>query len=378
MEQSSHARCKTRKPKSGAVGPQGAAPSGLNEGSNCGPKSGKRSGNERRKPIQHGLASKHRWSKVDLSKASRKDLELRVLTLQSDLENLRRQRKSGPISTDKSGGAIKPGKTEKISSVSGVKPVFPKASSEPSIKNAGVLKPGTRTSSAPNVTRKPSTHQASSTNTHRAQSQPLKQSFATVVKSSPPQKEAITQTAEEENKRRLPQCFGASTTATKMAGPIIKSEDAIFKPQRVPKYTRRPTREEVHGSRNVDFVSADASLSAHLARQFLLEPRDNKLLRKMKLAAEKWFRTFDTSEVSDEDITNIIIDSCTYAMRPNQRLVLLRNSLKDRDVLHDMAKHNAFVEEGKLKSSWTDSAKNKASKLNPFTPGQMSLSKATK
>jgi hypothetical protein len=98
----------------------------------------------------------------------------------------------------------------------------------------------------------------------------------------------------------------------------------------------------------------------------------------MKLAAEKWFRTFDTSEVSDEDITNIIIDSCTYAMRPNQRLVLLRNSLKDREVLHDMSKHNSFVEEGKLKSSWTDSGKHKLSKLNPFTPGQMGLPKATK
>lgn len=156
------------------------------------------------------------------------------------------------------------------------------------------------------------------------------------------------------------------------------SEDAIFKPQRVPKYTRRPTREEVLGSRNDEFVFADASLSAHLERQFLFEPRDNKLLRKMKLAADKWFRTFDTSDTSDEDLTKVILDSITYAIRPNARMVLLRNSLKSRDTLHEMDKHNSFVEDGKLKSSWSESCKHKLAKLNPCTPGQMGLPKATR
>lgn len=156
------------------------------------------------------------------------------------------------------------------------------------------------------------------------------------------------------------------------------SEDAIFRPQHVPKYTRRPTREEVKGSRNDEFVFADASLSAHLERLFLFEQRDNKLLRKMKLAADKWFRNFDTSETSDEELTKVIVDSITYAIRPNSRLVLLRNSLKNKDTLHEMDKHNSFVEEGKLKSSWSESGKTMLAKINPLTPGKMSLPKATR
>nr|UHS72227.1 MAG: hypothetical protein 1 [Tombusviridae sp.] len=399
MEKASHARCKTRKPKQGAVGPQGAAPAGLNAGNNCGPKKprgavrpqgttpakagsncgqppGKRSGNAACRPPQQGLASKHRWSRADLSRASRRDLELRVLSLQSDLENLRRLRKSGQISTAKSDGAIKPGKTEKPSSVNGGRAGFPRVSSEPSIRRSAKSKTGTLASTAPAVTHVRTTPQQSSTASHPGQSRRSTASFATVVNNTPPP--PVSEDKGAVHKRHLPQCFGASTVATRAAGPTIMSEDAIFRPQRVPKYTRRPTREEVKGSRNDEFVFADASLSAHLERLFLFEQRDNKLLRKMKLAADKWFRNFDTSETSDEELTKVIVDSITYAIRPNSRLVLLRNSLKNKDTLHEMDKHNSFVEEGKLKSSWSESGKTMLAKINPLTPGKMSLPKATK
>nr|WNT71138.1 MAG: hypothetical protein [Jitepeofons virus] len=319
-----------------------------------------RSGNARA-PQTHHLWNKHRWSREDLYRATRPQLQLRASDLQKQVEQLQQLNKS---LIAKYAATTKAGRKATPSIEVGVqKSNRPIASSAPSIKNKGSLSSGmnaepvravARAKSAPQMAKRPC-HQVPPKSATVTTATSAKRSVAisatslahyqhkTVIVDT---KGASTETDKEPVKRDAPRHKGPSYASTLAAGPVKELEKPLKTFEASPTHREILPRAEKKVLRKADSIVVDQELLYYLRHEFAFKPRTAKTCQEMHGKLKKHLKSFDLHGYTAEDEYSMCLRAVNAAMYVPAQEQEVRQSFKQNKQLGEMEKHNKFVKDG--------------------------------
>lgn len=320
------------------------------------PKNQQQAGNARHQKHQQPLGVKHRWSKSDLSIATRGDLTARVAQLQQQVEELQRRLKQR-TSTVKLGGTIANGRKVVPFTKGGLlKSTPPMESSTRSLRSAARPAPGKLGGSAPNVAQRPSVGEVK-TQPRSQVAGPSKPGQSSVINVNSIQEIGkVAQSgqqvspelkSEPAKARQLPRYAGASYAATVAMGNTVNSEKPIL--------AENPSIGDIHQiikrseKRKIRWDGeriADEELVYFLRQEFAFKERTQETFALMHTTLRKHLRTYDVSNFTQKQVYEMSLEAVVAAYTISDVEQRVRAGMKDEKTLQELVKNNKFVNEG--------------------------------
>jgi len=107
-----------------------------------------------------------------------------------------------------------------------------------------------------------------------------------------------------------------------------------------------PRKVKKHHKESGVNLSTSEDLTFHLRTEFAFVPRNSDIFRPMTIKAKAFLRNFDLSMLTAEQVHKMIMSSVRAAIPITPEEQATRASLKNKDVIEEIVKQGALVEDG--------------------------------